>query len=234
METTKDIIYIYGLSSSQEENNIRYVGYTNNPQKRKWDHITESRALKTYRHKWIQSILKEGNSLSLSVLRETTEAEKGKAETETILLLKSVGANLVNGNNGGLGGKSPTKEVREKLSKSKIGNTWNKGRMPSETNLKALLEAAKRPKSKEHINKIVKSKMGKRAKDRELEDDLIVKMYELYNSGKSFDEVAKELDIKRSSLSNVFYSKKYYLDVREKYNLRLCRKPYVNQTRKIK
>ncbi len=220
MENTS-LIYIYGLSSSLDKGNIRYVGYTNNPQKRRCDHVTESRALKTHRHKWVRSVVENGGKLLISILRETTEEYKGEAETETILLFKSFGANLVNANNGGIGGKCPSEETRKKISLGKMGNTWNKGRTPSNINI--LREANRRPKTEQAKLNMSKARLGKRTKKRLIKDDMIVEMYKLYNEGKAFDEIVELLKIKRSTLSNVFYSKAYYKDVKEKYNLKLNR-----------
>ena len=223
METI-DKIYIYGLSSSAEPEIIRYIGYTNNPYKRRCDHVTESRALKTHRHKWVRSVIESGNKLLISILRETTEEKKGNAEIETILLYKACGANLVNGNNGGIGGKCPTLETRKKLSLCKMGNTWNKGRMPSPQNLIALRASNKKPKTEQAKLNMSIARTGKpNKKIRKFKDEDIIEMYKLFNSGRAFDEIVEIMKLKRSDLSNILYTKTSYLDVKEKYKLKIDR-----------
>ena len=118
-------------------------------------------------------------------------------------------------------GRKLTEETRKKISLGKMGNTWNKGRTPSNINI--LREANRRPKTEQAKLNMSKARLGKRTKKRLIKDDMIVEMYKLYNEGKAFDEIVELLKIKRSTLSNVFYSKSYYKDVKEKYNLKLNR-----------
>lgn len=234
MQNSSEISYIYGLSSSNDEDNIRYIGYSNQPWVREKSHITESRQSKYHRHRWIQDVLKSGNNIKMIILRVISDIEKFQAEIDMIKLFKSLGAKLVNGNVGGRGGQSPTDEAREKVRLAKLGNTWNKGRKPSLKNREILRELAKSPKSKETIQKRVDKVKGKRSKKRILSDETIISMYFLYNNGLSYDEIVKKLAVKRSSISNVFYQADYYKDVKEKYQLKLVRQKYNNQFRKTK
>lgn len=131
MEAVQEVGYIYGLYSSENPELIRYIGYTYNPDKRMKEHIKESKYMLYRKHNWIQGVLKDGFTIGMNILRCVPYNSIGVFETEVILLYKSFGADLVNGNNGGIGGgKSPSKETRRKISESKKGNTWNKGRKP--------------------------------------------------------------------------------------------------------
>lgn len=207
-----DIAYIYGLYSSGNLEVIRYIGYSIDPLYRLGKHISESKSLRYRRHKWIQYEIKKGNSIGMEILRCGPANIIGVYETETILLYKSFGADLTNSNLGGIGGKSPTQEVREKLRVSKLGNTWNKGRRPSEENLRLIREAAKRPKSKETIKKRTDKTRGRRI-NRKLSDDLVRKILDLQKIYRSPTKVATELEIKLSTVSNVIYSN-FYQDIK--------------------
>lgn len=226
-QNQSNISYIYGLYSSEEPEVIRYIGYSKNPIKRLKDHLSDSKYLKTYKHKWIQSELKKGNKLYIIPLRCVAEEDQYKCEIETILLFKSIGAPLTNGNNGGLGGKSPTVETRAKMSTGKIGNTWNKGRIP--LNIKTLRESNKKPRTEQAKLNMSLARKGMRMKKRVLSDDIIIDIFKSYNSGLSISQVINKLNIKKHTFSNVLYVDRMYSDVKKKYNLKITREPFKNQ-----
>lgn len=215
-------IYIYGLSSSNEPENIRYIGYTNNLYKRRCDHVTESRQLKTHRHKWVRSVINEGHKLLITELNCVPDEEKGQAEIDMIKLFRSFGAKLVNGNGGGVGGKSPSIETRQKLSLSKIGNTWNKGRKRSELNNRLILEAIKKPKTEKAKLNMSLARKGKKHSLRRTSDDFIIKTFELYNSGLPLTEMINLLNTNKSHISNILFTDSY-LDVKKTFKLKVTR-----------
>lgn len=55
-------VFIYALREVGTDE-YRYVGKSNKPKKRLYHHIRNSVKLKTYKHKWIQSVLKKGSNI---------------------------------------------------------------------------------------------------------------------------------------------------------------------------
>lgn len=221
------ISYIYGLYSSSNPEEIRYIGYSYNPIKRLSDHLSESKQLKYHRHKWIQSEIAKGYSIGISSLRCVSESCVGQAEVETILLYKSFGAKLTNGNNGGMGGRSPSKESRERMRVSKLGNTWNIGREKSEKT-KLLISIGNKGRNLDKAReKALETIRGKRSSKRNIDDSTVIELYSLYNSGFSLGEIIEKTGVKKYTISNIFYSATSYRDVKEKYNLKLERTSYV-------
>lgn len=131
MVNSTSIGYIYGLYSTNN-NEIKYIGYSVEPIIRFKKHIRESKKLMYYRHKWIQSELVKGYEIKMIILKTCKEEDLGKYEIEEIKFYKKLGNKLTNGNDGGVGGINPTKEVREKLRISKLGNKYSLGVTRSE------------------------------------------------------------------------------------------------------
>lgn len=97
--------YVYSLSSSENEEVVKYIGYTTQKYgKRLSKHICESKKLKTKKDKWIQNVIKNGYKIVEEILYESDNIKKLKLnEIRFISLFKSVGANLKNGTDGGEG-----------------------------------------------------------------------------------------------------------------------------------
>jgi predicted GIY-YIG superfamily endonuclease len=203
-----NMVYIYGLYSSLDRDNVRYIGYTSNLNKRKNEHIQESKYLKYHRHKWIQNVLKNNGIIKMSIISCIDYDKKEEEEIKIIKLLREQGANLTNGNDGGRGGINPTKEVRNKLSLSKIGNTWNVGRKPSINNLNALKIA-----------------------NRKFNEQDIINIYKLYNEGYSGNYISKLYKSKRQTIYSILFGNSYN-DIRIKYNLQILRTNKYNNERK--
>lgn len=91
------MIYIYGLYST-DENNIRYVGKTNNLQKRLKEHILAAkRNRKTHRDNWILKNLKENNNINIKLLEECSNENWQEKEKYWISKIE----NLTNHTEGG-------------------------------------------------------------------------------------------------------------------------------------
>jgi hypothetical protein len=106
-------VYIYGLSG--DDGIIRYVGKSIRPNIRKLEHLSDSRTLKTNKHKayWIRKILRDGNNLNVNILEECNEDNWSEREIYWIAQFN----NLTNKSAGGeFGGykkyKLPFDEVR--------------------------------------------------------------------------------------------------------------------------
>lgn len=126
----KDKVYIYSLEYPL--GNVRYIGKTEDLTKRLNGHLNK---LESSTHKvcWIKGLKKEGKEPIMKVIDKVPKDNWPFWESHYISLFKSWGFKLTNLTLGGDGMSNPTKEVREKISKSikevyKNGfEPWNKG-----------------------------------------------------------------------------------------------------------
>jgi predicted GIY-YIG superfamily endonuclease len=82
-----------------ESGNPRYVGVTTEPAKRLARHLREAKERRTHRHRWVMSMVDRGVAPTLEVVEQTENWDE--AERRWIAKLRSDGASLVNGNDGG-------------------------------------------------------------------------------------------------------------------------------------
>lgn len=61
------ITYIYGLYEIGKENEIRYIGKTDNPKKRLNDHIHDKK-MTSHKSCWIKSVISEGNKIGIKII----------------------------------------------------------------------------------------------------------------------------------------------------------------------
>lgn len=95
--------YIYALIDPRTEE-IRYIGWSVDVEKRLGDHCSEARRnRKTYKDKWICSLLSNGLKPIYRILEHGTK-DWASAEQKWITHFRSDGARLVNGTDGGQGG----------------------------------------------------------------------------------------------------------------------------------
>lgn len=121
--------YIYGLYVT--ENNIRYVGKTDNLKKRLYEHILNSKYKKTHKDIWIQKELNNGNTIKIVLLEEVLDENWKAAEIKWMEYYKT--NNLTNHAKGGMGGRQEVYTIsyddaklwiKENLN-CKSGNNWN-------------------------------------------------------------------------------------------------------------
>jgi hypothetical protein len=220
MNNYTEISYIYGLKSSSN-NIIRYIGYSKNPKARLRSHICESKRLKYYKHKWIQFELLKGNTINMEILRCVKLESINECEIETILLFKSLGAKLVNSNNGGKGTYSPIKEVREKMSSTKKGIKWKEGRVASKLVIENGKKLGKRPKTEKQILSIINCTKGKPNIRRRYSEEIIIEIFKMYNENFSILEISKKLNILFATIHNTLFKENNYRDIKSKYNLKI-------------
>ena len=131
------IHYIYGLSTSNNPELIRYIGKTVNIDRRYYEHKKEvKKAIKSnnrkwklsYKVSWLKKEILEGNDLIITVLDEACDKTWEEKEKHYIKLFKSFGAKLVNLTEGGNPSKFSNETyklmVTEKKEKEKIWNDW--------------------------------------------------------------------------------------------------------------
>ena len=160
-------IIIYTLSDGKE---IRYVGKTKNIEKRYKEHIRESKQIKTYKERWVNSVLRNGGTIFIESLEIVDESLANESEIFWINQLKYWGFNLVNTTKGGDGGspmlgKNHNEETKKKMSETHKGKTV----IILEETKKKISEKLKgrktpwmeKPLSEETKKKISESKKGK-------------------------------------------------------------------------
>ncbi len=117
-----DTTYIYCLLY---ENNIRYIGKTDKPQKRLKQHILKSKQKKTYKDNWIYSLLQNSQKPEMIILDEVPKESWAFWESFYIDLFKSWNyklTNLTNGGDGGNFGPIVNKKISEKKKGWKMSN----------------------------------------------------------------------------------------------------------------
>lgn len=210
---------IYALYSSSNLEEIRYIGFSSCPEKRLKAHIQESKQMSCHRHYWIQKEISEGNIIILKILKEVCIDNWQEEEIKAIKYYKSIGCNLTNNAEGGYGGNM-TPETKEKIRQKLLGNSWNKGRKPCEENLRLLDIARRRPKSKEHIEKILETKKKNNSyRKPSYSEETVIKIFELFNLNTKISDICKEVNLKNNIVANILYMENTAKLTKEKYNL---------------
>ena len=134
----KTVHTIYGLYDPDDENQVRYVGYTHfSPEQRIIDHVTGAKKFvsRTHKQKWIRKLLRKGIRPAFKILEITTAKDWKKREQYWIKELRAQGHRLTNSTEGGEGLINPSKDVRERISKKVsaglVGNQRRKGKQHS-------------------------------------------------------------------------------------------------------
>ena len=95
--------YIYTLSD--HNGNVRYVGKSDNPTKRLWTHISESKkGFDNHKHRWMRWLLKNENFPILDIIDEVFVDDWRFWESYWIEQFKAWGFKLTNSTKGGDGG----------------------------------------------------------------------------------------------------------------------------------
>lgn len=161
-------VSIYCLLDTRpgRENEVRYVGKTENVQQRYAAHLSQARTSpKTPKDFWIRKLLQLGFKPKLDILAENIGETWSKEERYYIQFFKDIGANLLNLAPGGEGGRAPgykqTPEQIEKRIKARYDNgTYT---VSSETKEKLSLiwkGTIRGPHSEETKRKITLSKLN--------------------------------------------------------------------------
>lgn len=124
MENEK-YVFIYALIDPLD-NDIRYIGKTNNVKRRLMRHIQDSKFLDSYKDRWVRFLKKEGRNPEIIIIDEVLVNDWVISEQYWISQFKSWGFKLTNGTDGGDQppsniGRKHREESKIKMSKSKIG-----------------------------------------------------------------------------------------------------------------
>jgi hypothetical protein len=112
--------YIYALYDPAFVSKRIYIGKSINPDKRKKDHIKESKRPEndTLKNRWIRKMLNRGIKPEYKILYEVPKNNSWrKAEQKFVAFAKALNIELANSNAGGKGNNA-NKEVCDKISKS--------------------------------------------------------------------------------------------------------------------
>jgi hypothetical protein len=93
-------VYIYGLHTNIDET-IRYVGKTNNLEKRLKSHYSQRNVSKTHKNNWIKKVINDDNEIIISIIEIVDVLDWQKRE---IFWINKYKENLTNTSKGGLGG----------------------------------------------------------------------------------------------------------------------------------
>lgn len=121
-QETRPLVWIYALLDP-ETGEPRYVGKAINPHVRFSQHLSE-RSRKTHKQRWIAKLKASGREPSLELLEQVPEAEWQAAERHYIAEYRRLGARLVNGDDGGYGGKTGP-EDRARLCKRRLSKIYS-------------------------------------------------------------------------------------------------------------
>lgn len=124
--------YIYGLVDPRTDE-LRYVGKSNDPVRRTYNHITDAKKKFTYRDRWIKQLLDLGLKPKLEILEDgIKDKDWNEIERWWIFMAKACGHRLTNGTEGGTGfgsgvnhygyGKKYPDSHRENMSRVKMGS----------------------------------------------------------------------------------------------------------------
>lgn len=112
------LVFVYALVDPTNEE-VRYVGWTINPESRLKDHlkVAQNGRERNHRTNWILSLLKQGQQPIIRVLESEVSDFAGR-ERYWISHFRSLGCKLTNGTDGGEGmlGWSPSEQQRKKIS----------------------------------------------------------------------------------------------------------------------
>jgi hypothetical protein len=119
------MFFLYVLKNKNNE--IRYVGCTNRPKIRLWEHVRDAKkGVRTYKSNWIRSLLdKDEYPIFEIVSNHLHHSDVMVAEIELIKDLKESGCALTNATDGGGG------QLGTKLKDDHPLPKWNKGRKMS-------------------------------------------------------------------------------------------------------
>jgi hypothetical protein len=94
------VSYIYGLYKIGKEDEIRYIGKSDNPKKRLRDHRNSKD--NSYKSCWIKSVLKSGGDIGIKIIKVVDKNKWKECEIETIKEYNQIYklTNLTNGGDG--------------------------------------------------------------------------------------------------------------------------------------
>ncbi len=203
---------------------IRYVGYSNNPRRRLWEHIRDAKkGIKTHKSFWIKSLLDSKQSPLIEIVYNCEEYDDILIkEIELIKELKDNNVRLTNLTNGGDGQRGNI------LKRNHPIINYNLGRKMSDETKKKLSESRKGIVfTTEHKNKLSTKKIGHKRSIESIEKQSLTKSCKikvLYNdevyifskkseavkfTGVNSNQIDKLIENEKKSKKGYFFIKLY-------------------------
>jgi group I intron endonuclease len=182
-------VYIYGLVEKKTRY-LRYVGKTNDINRRFRRHISERFLHDTYKDRWIRKLMERGDELEVVLIDSVKKTEWTYWEKFYIGYYKFIGCSLTNGTEGGdqppsTKGRKHTEESKIKMSNTKKGKPipWlNDGKVRTKEHRKNLSKSLKgriSPNKNKKFDDELKKKLSdastckKKVKQMDLEGNII-------------------------------------------------------------
>jgi group I intron endonuclease len=199
--------YIYGLIDPRS-NKIRYVGKTNNPDQRLFDHIRHSKHKTTYKDKWIRSLLEIGLNPTITILEECGD-NWVEREIHHISLYENL-TNLTKGGEG-LNGYIFTETHKKNISENHHDVSKENNPMFGRTHTDEVKELLRRKNIGKKHNEESKSKMSSHRKGEKnvkaiLTDEIVSSIRKDYNeNGVSQGELARKYNVQSPCIYKIIH-----------------------------
>ncbi len=156
--------FIYTLIDPRNQQ-VRYVGYAQDPKERLRKHITSSKRLSSHKACWIKSLLKLKLKPEMEIIECVNVKDRDKQEKYWIAYYRSLGFDLTNGTDGGDCSYTLTDETRSKISQA-THKQWEKRRsqnyqMSEDQKIKIGIGNKGKVRSQEAREKYSKARKGK-------------------------------------------------------------------------
>lgn len=193
-------VYIYALTDP-DNNEVRYIGKTDNLKRRYEIHIANVTGDDTYRKRWITKLKEQGKKPRLEIIETVSQETWQEREKYWIEHYKSMGARLTNSAIGGLGGgHSQTQKARNKISQARMGIKFSQSH---------------KDKLKQRKRVLFDSEKGQDIANRYsreygvLSDNEVVEVYLLAHQNIPQSKIAKLYNIPQSTVSEIKCNKRY-------------------------
>ena len=199
--------YIYGLIDPRS-NKIRYVGKTNNPDQRLFDHVRHSKHKTTYKDKWIRSLLEIGLKPTITILEECGD-NWAEREIHHISLYENL-TNLTKGGEG-LNGYIFTETHKKNISENHHDVSKENNPMFGRTHTDEVKEKLRRVNTGKKHSEESKSKMSSHRKGEKnvkaiLTDEIVSSIRKDYNeNGVSQGELAKKHNVQKPCIYKIIH-----------------------------
>lgn len=209
-------IFIYTLSEPDLKT-IRYVGKTNNIQKRYLHHLKVFR--KNHKDQWVKSLIVKNKVPVIEILDEVNELEWRFWEQYWISQIKSWGFNLTNQTNGGEGFECGIKNPAHLIHVKEIHSKTHKNKKLSKETKEKIRASLKGKKNPEHSKFMQGRKVSVETKEKtknsckginsKLTIEDVIKIKEELSQKKSIIDISLRYKVSKSTIKAIKYKKNW-------------------------